>query len=410
MRGRLALNALNFLTAAVQAGFGPFIAVWLTMNGWSLGAIGLALGIGAFMQILAQVPGGLLVDHIHNKFLPAACALAGLGVSALLLCFTPAVPVVWAAEAGHALASAVMTPALAALTLSLCGHGGFSQRIGVNNRYASLGNAAAAALLGLAASAFSERAVFLLTAGLVLPALGALLPLRAAKLVDREDDHQAMRHPRERKHLRWQPFRNPALHVFAVAVMLFQVANAALLPVALNGLTRSGLAPGYLVSMVIILPQVTTALVSPRLGTLAQRFGRRPVLVAGFAAVPLRAVLIAFFPGATPLIVFQTLDGLSAAVFGLMLPLIAADLTKESGFLNLAIGSLGLASGLGAAFSTIFAGAVADRLGEFAAFLALAGAGSVAVLILFVAMPETRPARHPPARRQNPAQDRRPSA
>ena len=37
----------------------------------------------------------------------------------------------------HALASSVMTPALAALTLSLCGHAAFSQRLGVNTRYIS---------------------------------------------------------------------------------------------------------------------------------------------------------------------------------------------------------------------------------------------------------------------------------
>jgi len=54
-------------------------------------------------------------------------------------------------------------------------------------------------------------------------------------------------------------------------------------------------------------------------------------------------------PGGVPLVVFQALDGVSsAAVFGLMLPLIAADVTKRTGFLNLAIGAFGLASGLGA--------------------------------------------------------------
>ena len=53
-----------------------------------------------------------------------------------------------------------------------------------------------------------------------------------------------------------------------------------------------------------------------------------------------------------PLVVIQALDGVSATVFGLTMPLIAADLTRRTGYLNLAIGSLGLAAGLGATAST----------------------------------------------------------
>ncbi len=156
--------------------------------------------------------------------------------------------------------------------------------------------------------------------------------------------------------------------------MLFQLANAGLLPAALNNLARHGAAPGFIVSASIIVPQIIVALLSPWAGTLAERIGRRPVLLAGFAAVPLRALLFATLPGAIPTVAMQALDGVSAAVLGLMLPLIAADVTKESGYLNFAIGSLGLASALGAMFSTTLAGLVAERFGDPAAFLCLAAA------------------------------------
>ena len=66
------------------------------------------------------------------------------------------------------------------------------------------------------------------------------------------------------------------------------------------------------------------------------------------------------------------LDGVSATVFGLIMPLIAADLTRRTGYLNLAIGALGLAAGLGATASTTAAGWVADLFGPPAAFLGLA--------------------------------------
>lgn len=392
-RIRLGLNGLNFFTAAVQAGFGPFIAVWLTQSGWTLIDLGLVLSIGTLAALIGQLPGGLLVDHIHHKRFAAYGALAALGASALLLAMTPTQPVVWSAEIVHGLASCVMTPAIAALTLAVCGHDDFGEQLGQNTRYASLGNAASAALLGVAASTISEQAVFLVTAGLVLPALASLFLIRKSDhLEPEEDDHKALFHPREREHWPWQIFADPALHIFAAGCVLFQLANAALLPVALNGLTHKGDAPGYLVSATIVVPQIIAATIAPWAGSLAQRVGRRPVLIVGFAAVPLRALLLAVLPGALPLAVLQALDGVSAAVFGMMLPLIAADLTARTGYLNFAIGALGLAASLGATFSTAIAGWVGGHLGDSMTFLFLAAIGAASVLLLWIAMPETRPA------------------
>jgi len=294
-----------------------------------------------------------------------------------------------------------MTPAIAALTLSVCGHDNFSERLGQNTRYASLGNAASAALLGAAASTISEQAVFLVTAGLVVPALAALFLIQTPDRDAVKEGHPALLHPKERRHWPWQIFAEPALHVFAFACVLFQLANAALLPLALNGLTHQGDAPGFLVSGTIIVPQIITALIAPWAGRLAQRLGRRPVLLVGFAAVPLRALLFVVLPGALPLTVLQALDGVSAAVFGLMLPLIAADLTKRTGYLNLAIGALGLASGLGATFSTAVAGWIGDHLGDSMTFLVLAAVGTASVVLLWTAMPETKPVEIPGAHAQD---------
>ena len=393
MRSQIGLNCLNFQTAAIQTGFGPYIAVWLTQNGWGLKTIGIALGVGTFAQLIAQVPGGYLVDHIHHKRRVAAAALIGLGVSAFLMTPAPTRTLVWGSQILHAVASALMTPALAALTLSVCGHAGFSKRLGVNASYASAGAALSAALLGFAATVVSERAVFQAICWMVPPALAALLLIHPAEFGDEEEEHPATRHPRKRQFPAWTTFREPALHVFAVASVLFQLANAALLPAALNGLTRRGEVNGYIVSATVIVPQVIVAILSPLAGAWAQKFGRRPVLLAGFAALPLRAVLFATLPSAVPLVLYQALDGVSAAVFGLMLPLIAADLTSRTGYLNLAIGSLGLAGGLGAMLSTTMAGVLADRFGEPAMFLALAGIGLLGMLLLALAMPETRPVR-----------------
>ncbi len=73
-RSQLGLNGLTFFTAAVQAGFGPFIAVWLSQSGWSLTDLGLALSIGTLTALIGQLPGGMLVDQIYRKHFAAVGA------------------------------------------------------------------------------------------------------------------------------------------------------------------------------------------------------------------------------------------------------------------------------------------------------------------------------------------------
>ena len=150
-------------------------------------------------------------------------------------------------------------------------------------------------------------------------------------------------HPRGRRESEqrpWHIFRDPTLHIFAVCTVLFHFSNAAMLPLALNELSKRVGASGFVVSAAIIVPQVVVAACSPWAGRLAQSIGRKPVLLFGFAALPLRGLLFVASPDAIPLVVIQVLDGVSATVFGLIMPLIAADLTQRTGYLNLAIGAL----------------------------------------------------------------------
>lgn len=395
---RHGLNWLNFFVAAVQTGFGAFVSVYLTQQQWSQTDIGLVLSLGAAVTLVAQLPAGALVDAVHQKRHITAAALAALAVSALLLAAQPTWVSVRNAQILHAVAGCVLTPGIAALTLSLCGHEAYSERLGVNARYASLGNAAAATLLGACAYYLTERDVFLLTAALALPAIAALYAIRPSDQLSSLQEHPAIWHPRERRkqdgRIR-QVATEPAVHVFAACTVLFFLGNAAMLPLALNILSEHMTETGFVITASILLPQMIIAACSPWVGKLAQRIGRRPVLLAGFLAVPLRGVLLGMLfldrPGPVLVVLLQALDGISGLVFGLMLPLVAADLTRKSGFLNLVIGWFSLAAGFGAMFSTTLAGFLADRFGAPAAFLGLASAGGAATLLLAFGMPETRP-------------------
>jgi hypothetical protein len=162
-------------------------------------------------------------------------------------------------------------------------------------------------------------------------------------------------------------------------------------PLALNVLSRRVEQSGFVISAAIIVPQIMVASASPWAGHLASASaaGRScwPVSphcrCAGCCSSPIR--------GPIPLIAVQTLDGVSATVLGLAVPLIAADITVRTGYLNLAIGSFGLAAGLGATASTTTVGWLADGFGAPVAFAGLALVGLAALATVWLMMPETRP-------------------
>jgi MFS family permease len=392
---RQGLNWLNFFTAAVQTGFGPYIAVYLTESGWSQTSIGVALSAGTAAALISQLPAGVIADHVDHKRGLAMVSLVLIGLAGLLLTAFPSPALVWAAQILHAAASSVLVPTIAALTLKLCGHAVFGSRLGMNTRYQSLGTAIAAGLLGLVAFYLSYRAVFALTAALVIPAVRSLWLIRQSDIVPAAGDHPSIQHPRElRPHRPWLIFKVPSLHLFAVCMLLFSLSNAAMLPLALNALAQRASGTGLAVSATIIVPQIVAAAIAPWAGSAAERFGRRPVLLAGFLVLPIRGFLLATLPGGLPLAAIQALDGISAAVLGIMVPLVAADLTRRTGYLNLAMNSIGLAGSIGATFSTTLGGLAADRFGIHIALVGLALVGLACVALAWQGLPETRPLHH----------------
>jgi MFS family permease len=139
-------------------------------------------------------------------------------------------------------------------------------------------------------------------------------------------------------------------------------------------------------------PQLVVAAFSPWVGRQAQKWGRRPLLIAGFAALPVRGLLFATVTDPYLLVAAQLLDGLTAAVFAVMVPLTIADLTRDTGRFNLTQGIVGTMMGVGAALSPTLAGYVTDFYGSPAAFLSLAAIAVMGLAAVTLLMPETRPA------------------
>jgi MFS family permease len=386
--GDRALDLANFFVADVQTGFGPFVAVYLTAHKWTQVEIGFALTLGTVTSLVSQLPAGALVDMVRNKRMAASGALLGVILAALLLAVMPDRLPVLVAQMLHGFASCIITPAIAAISLHLAGHARFGERLGRNARYASIGNGTAAAVMGVTGAYFSTRFVFLLTAALCVPALISLWSVGPGTHARGQTTSAGL----DLSGLK-RLVGDRRLLIFGACVMLFHLSNAAMLPLAGAAVTmRAGNLANLIIAACIVVPQCVVALLSPWVGRAAERYGRKRILLLGWGALPLRGVLLAVLPGAWPLVAGQAVSGVSAAVFGVLLPLLASDLTPGSGHFNLCMGMLGLAAYIGAAVSTTMSGGIADSAGMQAAFFTLAAIGMLAFAAVWLIMPETRPA------------------
>jgi MFS family permease len=382
-----ALDWFTFFLADIQTGFGPFVAIYLTAHEWGQFDIGLVLTAGGLVALAGQMPGGALVDALRSARLVGGIAVAAICLSALALAIWPSFAVVMGSRMLHAAASCVLGPVVAAISLGLVGHAALGARLGRNARFASIGNGVAAAGMGLCGY-LSNQAVFFLTAALAAPAILALVRIRPHDFVVRKQK-SAVNEASGPGRL----FLDRRLLLFAACILLFQLANAAMLPMMGSILTmRSSQWASTLIGACIVVPQLIVAAFAPWIGRRADSWGRRPLLFLCFAALAVRGVLFALVSNPYLIIAVQGLDGVCAAILGVTLPLIVADITRGTGRFNLGLGIVGSAIGIGAALSTTLAGYTLDRFGSSATFYGLA-LTAVCGLGLAALLPETRPGR-----------------
>lgn len=388
------LDGLNFFLADVRDGLGPYLAIYLlAVHHWEPGSIGLVMTLASVTALLTQTPAGALIDRTTAK--RAVMAIAALLVtgSCLMLPWVTSVALVTLTQAISALAGSVFAPAIAAISLGLTGPRAFTRRMGRNETFNHAGNACSAVLAGGLAYLFGPVAVFYLMAAMTVASLIAISRVPATAI-----DHDLARgldprppgqhaHPAGLAVL----LHNRPLLLFAVCCALFHLANAAMLPLVGQKLAQANLQLATpLTSACIVAAQLVMVPMALLAGARADRWGRKPLLLAGFLILPLRGVLYVMSDDPFWLVAVQLLDGIGAGLFGALFPVVVKDLTQGSGRFNVSLGALSTAFGLGAALSPGVAGLVVQSAGYDAAFLTLAGIATAALLLLWLAMPETR--------------------
>ena len=347
-----------------------------------MGCIGLA----------AQTPAGAAIDATPAKRGVIVFALVVLAFSAVIIFAAPTFWPVLTASTVMAVAGDVFGPAVAALTLGLFTRAHLAGRMGRNGAFDHAGNVAIAVVAGGVGWLFGQRAVFLLVPLFAVFAAGAALSIPEAA-IDQDRARGADADAPLRKSSDWKTvFECRPLIVFSLSAMLFHFANAPLLPLVGQklALANKELATA-LMSSCIIAAQLVMLPIALFAGRKADQWGRKPVLLIGFAILPVRALLYTLSNDGAWLITVQLLDGVGAGIWSVLTPLVVADLMRGTGRYNLALGGVATAQGVGASLSGLAVGLIVDHFGYDAAFATSAAVALSALAVLGFALPETGP-------------------
>jgi MFS family permease len=389
------LDAINFLLADVRGALGPYLNVFLvTQQHWSQSQVGFVTTISGLLGLVVQTPIGAAIDETRAKRGAIVLALVVLAIGAVIIFAWPSFWPVLLANSLMAVVGDVFAPAIAALTLGLFARPLLARRMGRNSAFDHAGNVAIALVAGAVGYAFSQRAVFLLVPVFAMLTMIAVLSIPAKAIDynrarDLESKPAAAENPAEVASYGIL-FKSRPLVIFGLCVMLFHFANAPLLP-----LVGQKLAAAYpkeataMMSTCIIAAQAVMLPIALLVGYKADTWGRKPLFLAGFAILPIRAVLCTLSDNSFWLIGVQLLDGVGAGIFGALAPLVIADIMRGTGRYNLAQGAIATVQGIGASLSGLVAGEIVDHFGYSATFLALGAAALVAFVVFFLQMPET---------------------
>ncbi len=178
--------------------------------------------------------------------------------------------------------------------------------------------------------------------------------------------------------------------VLLLSTALFHLANAPVMPFVgayikkLHG-SHVQVAGVVLVAQAVMIPVALAA------GWLCDRWGRKWVFAIGFLALPVRIFLYSLTKDPWMLVALQTLDGIGAGIYGVVIVAMCADLTRGKGGFNALSGMIATALAVEErhVIGPLGAGFLAQHLGYNAFFHVFAGIAALAAAVFLIAMPET---------------------
>ncbi len=371
----LHLATINFFLGDIQGGLGPFLATWLAAHGhWTpsrVGSVTTFVGIGT---LVLNGPAGALADRLGRPRLLLGLACAAILVGTMLILVADGYWGVLAAQFLAASGGTLVMPALTSFTLGIVGKRRFPRQQGRNQAFNHAGILLAAVLIGAGGAVLGTDAAFWVLAGMAVGAIVAVATTpgrswngrRAHGWNEDEPDTEDRCHPILRV------LANRRLVWVTLALTLFTLSNGSMLQLLGQKLVATGhFAMGW-TAIYVIVAQLTMIPVALWAGSLADRRGRRHLLLVACAALLARAVLSALLEDPYWLIGAEVLDGIGSGLLGVAVPVLVADLTWTTGRTQTALGAVNTVQGLGGAMSGLFGGFLVQWFGWTAGFLALA--------------------------------------
>ncbi|MET3700205.1 MFS transporter [Citrobacter sp. UYEF32] len=384
LRSLQALCLVNFFMADVRDGLGPFLGIFLTEHHWQTDSIGWMMTLGGLAGLLATMPSGLVADASrHKRAILITCGLL-ITAATLLLWVFPTLYIVGFSQLVTGVSAAFIAPLLTGITLGLTGSSGFNHQMGRNEAFNHGGNMSAAILAGVLVFYFGTDAVFILMTGMAICATMAVFAIRHEDIDNRvarglsgSADPAAL--PKLSVII-----THPAVITLGVTLLLFHLANAALLPMlSMRVASAPGgeISAGVYAAATVVISQLVMIPVALFAAARAEKYGYPLLIAAALIVLPLRAALACTSADPLFMIPVQIMDGVAAGLLGVAVPGYIVKLLEGSGHTNAGQSFVMLLQGAGAAFSPGLAGTIAAKYSYSVAFAVL---GAIALLALFI--------------------------
>ncbi|MBH3058366.1 MFS transporter [Serratia marcescens] len=382
LRSLQALCLTSFFIADVRDGLGPFLGIFLTEHHWQPDDIGLIMTVGGIAGLLTTLPAGVITDKSSCKRLLLALLCLVITTATLLLWFTHGNAMVALLLIISGISASFVGPLMTGITLGLTGQHGFNAQVGKNEAFNHAGNFLTALIAGGLAWFWGVGGIFILMACTTLLTLLALMAIRSSDIDNnaaRGLESPTQQHVPDFSVL----FKNSALLVTGLTLLLFHLANAALLPMLSMRIasTPGSINPGLYAAATIIISQVVMIPVAVQISGQIEKYGYWRLIMLALLIMPVRAALAATTGDPVMMIPVQILDGLAAGILGVAVPSFIVSLLRGSGHVNAGQSVVMLMQGAGASMSPALTGMIAGRYSFSVAFGALSIIAMAALLI-----------------------------
>ena len=387
-----ALDLLCLFLAPLAGGAGNYMALFFSSSlHWSTNKIGILLAIMSISIGIAQIPAGVFIDKTSHLKRVIMTALTLLALSWLTILIYPEFYVAMLAQVLIGVTCAIFMPAVASMTLGLVGFKRFDVRLGRNGVFSHAGNSLAAILIALFLAISGSWAV------LILFITFAFLAIIATSRINRDSiDYVYLR-----KHVENHQIAHPLLGGFAslfksrtsilftAAALLYTFADASMLPLMVQRIASHGSrASNVHVPLALFLTELIMIPVCYIAGKKAQ-FGRKKLIIISYIFLFIRGFCFSLTGDPNILVGLQILDGISAGIFGLMLTLVIADFSTETGRFNATLTTMGMLFTLTNGMSNLIFGFATGKFGYPTAFSIMAICAALGGILIWALVPET---------------------